>query len=81
MTNKEKLKNLLMDVFLLDSDEFSYDMKREKISTWDSLGIVSMAVGIEEEFGYHLKPEEATAIRSVKDIIAILNTKGISFDE
>lgn len=81
MTNKEKLKNLLMDVFLLDSDEFSYDMKREKISTWDSLGIVSMAVGIEEEFGYHFKPEEATAIRSVKDIIAILNTKGISFDE
>ena len=51
MTNREKLKELLMDVFLIDSSEFRFDMVREEIESWDSLGVVSMAVGIQETFG------------------------------
>lgn len=81
MTNKEELKDLLTDVFLLEPSEFHYDLMREEIETWDSLGIVAMAVGIQETFGYHLKPEEAIAIRGVPDIIKILESKGISFNE
>ena len=78
--NNEKLAELLTEVFLLEPDEFSLDLKRENVETWDSLGIVAMAVGIQEEFGYHFTPEEATGIQSVKDIITILTSKGISFD-
>ena len=80
MTNREKLKLLLMDVFLLDSAEFNFDMRREDIDTWDSLGVVSLAVGIDETFGYHFTPEEATGIESVPQIMRLLETKGISFD-
>ena len=78
--NNEKLAELLTEVFLLEPDEFSLELKRENVETWDSLGIVAMAVGIQEEFGYHFTPEEATGIQSVKDIITILTSKGISFD-
>jgi acyl carrier protein len=78
--NTEKLTELLTEVFLLEPEEFSLDLKRENVETWDSLGIVAMAVGIQEEFGYHFTPEEATGIESVKDIITILTSKGISFD-
>ena len=78
--NNEKLAELLTEVFLLEPDEFSLELKRENVETWDSLGIVAMAVGIQEEFGYHFTPEEATSIQSVKDIITILTSKGISFD-
>ncbi|WP_304511583.1 hypothetical protein [Desulfobacula sp.] len=81
MTNVEKLKQLVIDVFLLDDNEFSLEMMRDDIETWDSLGIVSMAVGIQEVFGYHFTPEEAVAIRGVQDIIKVLEAKGISFDE
>ncbi len=81
MTNREKLKQLLIDVFLLSPEEFNFDLKREQVDTWDSLGIVAMAVGIHETFGYHLKPEEATAIKSIDDLIHILESKGILFDE
>ena len=80
MTNREKLKRLLIDVFLLDSSEFTFDMQREDIETWDSLGVVSMAVGVHETFGYHLAPEEATGIGSVSEIVSLLGTKGIDFD-
>ncbi len=80
MHNREKLKSLLVDVFLLEPAEFRFDMTREEVPTWDSLGVVSMAVGIHQTFGYHFTPEEALAIQGVPDIMKLLETKGISFD-
>jgi acyl carrier protein len=80
MTNHSKLKQLILDVFLLSEEEYSLNLKREDIQTWDSLGVVSMAVGIQETFGYHLKPEQATAIASVSDIIQVLTENGVHFD-
>ena len=81
MENRKKLKSLLIDVFLLTSDEFSFDLKQSDIDTWDSLGVVALAVGIEETFGYHMKPEEAASIKKIEDIINLLQSKGFSFDE
>ncbi len=81
MSNHDKLKELLIDTFLLDESEYSLELLRENVDTWDSLGIVSMAVGVNETFGYHFTPEEATGVQSVADIIRILEANGISFDE
>lgn len=81
MDNAEKLKELLQDVFLLNASEFHFNLKRQDIDTWDSLGVVSMAVGVEEVFGYHFTPEEAMGIESVRDIIEKLEENGISFDD
>lgn len=81
MTNREKLQDLLQDILLLDPSEFRFDLRREEVETWDSLSVVSIAVGVDETFGYHFAPEEAIAIRGVRDIITILESKGISFAE
>ena len=81
MANLDKLKNLLTDVFLLEDNEYKLELKREDIGTWDSLGVVAMAVGIHDTFGYHMTPEEAIKISSVKDIIDLLETRDINFDE
>jgi acyl carrier protein len=81
MTNREKLKNLLVDVFLLDESEFRFDLQREDIATWDSLGTVSLAVGIQDVFGHHLSPAEATSLASVEDIVAVLRAKGLDFPD
>ncbi|MGK2857237.1 MAG: acyl carrier protein [Thermoanaerobaculia bacterium] len=80
MANLEKLEALLIDVFLLDPSEFRFDLTREDVDTWDSLGVVAVAVGIKDTFGYHLSIDEASSIRSVADIITILESKGIRFD-
>ncbi len=79
MTNREKLKQLFLEVFLLSDSEFGFDLKREQIDTWDSLGVVSLAVGIEETFGYHLTQDEAMGSRGVGEIMQLLESKGISF--
>ena len=71
----------MFDILLLDPSEFHFDLKREEIQTWYSMGVVAIAVGVDETFGYHFTPEEATSLTGVCDIIRILETKGISFAE
>jgi acyl carrier protein len=81
MNNHQKLKGLLLDVLLIEESEYSLEMSREDVDTWDSLGLVSMAVGIDETFGYHFSQEEALSIKKVQDIVDILESKGIRFDD
>ena len=80
MTNLEKLKDLLVDVLLIDPAEFRFDLTREDVDTWDSLALVSLAVGVQSAFGYHPTPAEAMRIQSVQDVISMLSSKGICFD-
>jgi acyl carrier protein len=81
VSNGDKLRQLVIDVLLLDDDEYRIDLTREDVETWDSLGVVSIAVGIDEVFGYHPTPEEATAIHSVTNIIDLLASKGIGVND
>ena len=81
MGNREKLKSLMVDVFLLEPSDFRYDLKQDEIPTWDSLGVVSLAVGVHQTFGCHFTPEEAVSVRGVEDVMNLLETKGVSFRE
>ena len=77
MTERERLKALVIDTFLLDPDEFRFDLERSQVDTWDSLGVVALAVGVEQTFGYHLTPEQAMGLGGVADLVAILQREGL----
>lgn len=77
----EKLQRVIVDVFLLAPEEFRLDLTREEVDTWDSLGVVSLAVGIQEAFGYHFTPNEATGLNSVQDIVDILRARGVELND
>ncbi len=72
---------MILDTFLLEEYEFSFELVREQVETWDSLGVVAIAVGIKDTFGYHPTPEEATALAGVPDIMTLLKREGIRFDD
>jgi acyl carrier protein len=78
--NRQTLTNLLADVFLLDEDSLADDLTRAEIDTWDSLGTVSLALGVDETFGYHMKPEEAIGLESISDLVALLRERGIEIE-
>jgi acyl carrier protein len=80
MTNREKLIALFTEIFLLGPREFSMDLRKSEVDTWDSLGVVSLAVGIQETFGYHLSQDEALSITSVRDIVRILDSHGVAIE-
>ena len=81
MENRQKLRDLLMDVLLLSDEEFSFDLRREQIETWDSLAVVAIAAGLDETFGYHFTPDEAVSATGVRDIMKVLEREGVSFAE
>lgn len=81
MDNRQKLRELLMDVLLLTDQEFSFDLRREQVETWDSLAIVAIAAGIDETFGYHMSSDEAVNLTGVRDVVNILEREGIRFAE
>lgn len=80
MTNREKLKQLAIDVFLLDEASFRFDLRREEVDSWDSFGMVALANAVHETFDYHFTSDEALRVQSLQDVIDILSSKGISFD-
>ena len=81
MDNLQKLRALLMDVLLLSEQEFSFDLQREQVETWDSLAIVAIAAGIDETFGYHLGSDEAVSLNGIRDVVKILEREGFCFAE
>ena len=81
MNNREKLKRLLMDIFLMDEADFRFDLRREEIPTWDSLATVSMAVGVQESFGHHFTPSVALGVQGFADIVRFLESKGVALNE
>lgn len=80
-SNRAKLKQLLLDIFLISEGDFRWDLKRDEVPTWDSLGTVSMAVGVQGTFGYHLTPDEAIGIHGFEALAAILSDRGIKLDD
>jgi acyl carrier protein len=81
MTNREKLKKLLRDIFLLGEADFSWNLRQDDVLSWDSLGTVSLAVGVQEVFGYHFTPEEAMSVKSFQDVVALLEKNGVPLGE
>jgi acyl carrier protein len=78
--NDQKLKNLLIDILLIDDDQYRDDYGPDEIETWDSLAMVRIAGGVEKEFGYAMSPEEMVSLATIGDIKSILRSKQIAFE-
>ncbi|MFO1520869.1 MAG: acyl carrier protein [Kiritimatiellia bacterium] len=76
MTSRETLVQLLADIFPVDPAEVRMDLSRADLPTWDSLAVVSIAVGVHQTFGYHFTPAEANGIQKFQDIIDLLKARG-----
>ena len=79
--NDLKLRNLLVEILLIDEEQYSEENGPDTIETWDSLAMVRIATGVEETFGYSMTPEEMVSLDSIGDIKAILRSHDIAFDQ
>lgn len=77
--NDLKLRNLLVEILLIDDNQYRDENGPDTIETWDSLAMVRIAVGVEEAFGYKMTPEEMVSLDSIGEIKAILRSQDIVF--
>lgn len=78
--NDLKLRDLLIEILLIDDDQYRDENGPDSIETWDSLAMVRIAAGIEEAFGCSLTPEEMVSFESIGDIKTVLRSRDIRFD-
>lgn len=72
---EQRILNVLKETFELESVDTS--CSQENCEAWDSMGSLNLAVELEMEFGVSLTPQEIASIHSYKDILSLLESKGV----
>ncbi len=70
---EEKVIGILKDV--LEIDEVSMNISQDNCENWNSLRHLNLVSDLEDEFDVELEPEEIAEMKSVKDIISIIQQK------
>ncbi len=75
MSTFEKVKNMLVEKLGVAEDKITLDSEIIKDLGADSLDLVEMLLSLEENFGVTVSDEQTETIKSVKDIVEIIDNK------
>ncbi|UBU18504.1 acyl carrier protein [Nonomuraea gerenzanensis] len=73
-----RLEDVLATVLEQPADSFTDESSSENVLTWTSLRHVTLLIEIENEFGIRFSNAEMTTMRSLGDIRATLERKGVA---
>jgi acyl carrier protein len=75
---KNTLKNLLADVLKIPADRITDSFTMSMAEEWDSLKHMELIVTLEESFQAQFSFDEIVRMRSLEDILNILDEKEIT---
>ncbi|GAA2214287.1 hypothetical protein GCM10009850_097520 [Nonomuraea monospora] len=73
-----RLEDVLATVLEQPADSFTDESSSENVLAWTSLRHVTLLIEIENEFGVRFSNAEMTTMRSLGDIRAALERKGVA---
>lgn len=72
MSAKSVARELLSEALALGPDQLPATARIGGIEQWDSLAHMRLLLALEERIGKPLDPEQAVAIESLDDVVALL---------
>lgn len=78
LPDSERLKRVIIDVLLIEDEEYRDDHGPDEIPSWDSLAAVMIASGIQKEFGCPVAPDEIASFNTIGDIRQFCRSRGIA---
>lgn len=69
---KEKIIDLMSEIFELPVNEFPAEITQENIDNWDSLRHLNLIVELEDAFDKSFEPEEISEMTSIDKIIEFI---------
>ena len=75
MTLEEALA-WIANIFEEAVDNIKPETARDDIKYWDSLGVLSLMAGLDEEFDIQLSEDELQEMRTIEDILKVLRKHG-----
>ena len=76
-----KLKEILAKVLEVNPDQITLQTSPDSVETWDSYSGLLMVTELEDGYRVKFTMAEVRSVKSVKDIVAILRTRGIDIQE
>ena len=70
---KDKIKDILSRV--LELNEVPDDISQNSCGKWDSIHHLQLVVELEMAFDASIEPEEIAVMKSLEDIVRVINTK------
>ena len=74
MSNFEKVKGMLVEKLGISEDKITLESEIVKDLGADSLDLVEMLLSMEENFGVTISDEQTENIKTVKDIVDIIDS-------
>ena len=74
--NTEEALAWIAELFEENPDNIKADTLREKIEAWDSLGMLTLMSRLDEDFNIILEEDQASELKSIADLLAILRSHG-----
>ena len=75
MSNFDKIKEMLVEKLGVSEDKVTLESEIVKDLGADSLDLVEMLLSLEENFGITISDEQTESVKTVKDIVDILENK------
>ena len=75
MTHSEALKSIA-ELFEETPDRITPETSRDAIAAWDSLGVLTLMSYLHGEFGIILSDGELKSMKTVNDILIVLQENG-----
>jgi acyl carrier protein len=71
----DQIRTLASDIFGLPADQITPASTPETIETWDSIQHLNLVLALEEKFALQLSPEEIEQMKSIGDVIKLVEGK------
>ena len=71
----DKVKEMLSNQLNVEADKITKDSKIVEDLGADSLDMIEMLMAFEEEFGISIPDEQAMQMKTVKDIVELIDSK------
>lgn len=75
MNVSEQIRTMASDIFGVPADKITPASTPETIETWDSIQHLNLVLALEEKFGLQLSPEEIEQMKSIGDVIKLVEGK------
>lgn len=75
MNVSDQIRTLASDIFGVPADQITPASTPETIETWDSIQHLNLVLALEEKFGLQLSPEEIEQMKSIGEVIQLVEGK------
>ena len=75
MNVSDQIRTMASDIFGVTADKITPTSTPETIETWDSIQHLNLVLALEEKFELQLSPEEIEQMKSIGDVIKLVEGK------